>query len=319
MNLVYAKHTPSDRCGVAYFAHTLSQLLSGRLVHDFRGFGRCQRFFVNLDILELGSEDVRNLVEFMKSDAVGQKILVMHDYRFSYLEDDLIDLSDKIINLSGEPELTKRSPEKTLELFTPALIPPPTLKLSGDPDSPYTLAFGFFNARKKSFSMYLQFYEYMLSKYPGWRHIVVASGHTGDESGDDKALRRLLSSDKVMFLEFTPNTLLSELVHGSQLGVCFYPTGIMSNNTTPMSFFLQKKSVVTNYGALTSAQLKKMTYNFDEIRSIDFTNRELLITKGQEVHKIYSENFSWPIFLDQMDLFLSRPAETWVRAQKNQK
>jgi hypothetical protein len=298
--LVYAKHTPQDRCGVAYFGGKLARLLDAKLVHSFHGFGTCEEFYVNLDIWELTHEDIQALEYFMRTGNIGKRIVLMHDYRFSHLEDTILGLADVVVNLSGEPALNKVAKCATIPLFTPPLTEPSTLGLRRTASRPLSMAFGFFNARKKSFRTYISFYEFMSKKFPDWTHIVVASAHTGHDNRDKDMLERLVAEYPVTVLDFIPNSILSELVHAADLGVCFYPTGIMWNNTAPMSFFQQKKPVLTSFGELTPPEYKKFLLNVDELESIPFNDSASLSKRGEQAFDFFQSALSWDVFCDRL-------------------
>src|SRR3989338_9085023 len=257
--LVYSKHRPSERCGVAFFAEELARNLQAKLTHNFHGYSKCEELIINMDILELVESEVSSLLNFITSGHAKKTILIMHDYRFSYLEDELVKKCNAIVNISAEPALTQLAKNKTIELFTPSFTQPPILGLKKSKMRPVSLAFGFFSPRKKSFKMYTSFYDFMITNYPQWYHIVVASAHTGHDESDALFISRQLSSDSILVLNFLPNSLLSEMISASDMGVCFYPTGIMLNNAAPMAFFSQGKSVITTYGELTPPEFKKFT------------------------------------------------------------
>lgn len=298
--LVYSKHTPLDHCGVAFFAGALARRLPARHVHDFHGFSACDEFFINMDILELREDEVTSILSFLESGSVGRSVLLMHDYRFSYLEDRLVAACDLIVNLSGEPALTRMARDKVLELFTPSLTEPPALQLVKTRQRPTSLAFGFFSPRKKSFNLYLAFYEHMLAQHPDWFHIIVTSAHTGDTSADSQLIKRLLESESVLILDFLPNTLLSELIHVADLGVCFYPTGLMINNTTPLSFFSQARSVVTNFGALTPIEYTSFTLDGTHLNGVDFGDLPHLKAVGDRARNYHEKHLTWEHFLARL-------------------
>jgi hypothetical protein len=298
--IVYSKHPPSERCGVAYFAALVAKHVGGKHVNNFNGFSKCDEFIINMDIWELSQEDVAGLLNFVESGLAKKIILIMHDYRFSYLEDKLIAACDLVINLSGEPKLQDVANEKMLELFVPSSTEEPILALKKTNKRPVSLTFGFFTPRKKSFRMYLSFYEYMLEKYPEWYHIIVASAHVGDNANESQWLEHLLNSPSVMLLNFLPNALLSELIHTADLGVCFYPTGIMSNNAAPMSFFSQKKTVITCHGELTPEPYKDFTLDISQLKQIDFKQMGKFQTMGEKAHEHYWSNHSWSVFVEKM-------------------
>lgn len=295
--LIYSKHSPNELCGVAYFSSLLSKKLAGSLIHSFHGFSRCDELFINMDILELGESEVSSLLNFMSSGKIGRIYLIMHDYRFSYLEDEMVKKADVVVNLSGEPALIKIAKGKMIELATPSFIEQPVLGFVKNSKRPLSLTFGFFSPRKKSFKMYVDFYEYMLSQNPKWYHILVASTHTGHDNSDKEYLSRIFSSDSMLVLDFLPNPILSELISASDLGVFFYPTGIMSNNAAPMSFFSQGKTVVTTYGELTPGEFKKFTLNAENFLDIDFNNGQKFKDLGLHAQKYYQKNLSWEVFI----------------------
>src|SRR3989338_1720884 len=149
--LVYSKHSPEVRCGVAYFAQILAQQLSAKHIHSFHGFSKCDELFVNMDIFELEEVEVASLMNFITSKNAKKTIVIMHDYRFSYIEDELVKSSDLVINLSGEPSLKNVTGPKMIELFTPGSTEGPIFEFHKKLSRPLTLAFGFFNPRKKTF------------------------------------------------------------------------------------------------------------------------------------------------------------------------
>lgn len=298
--LIYSKHTPLAHCGVAYFSAILTKYLSGQLIHSFHGYSRCDELFINMDILELNESEASSLLNFMSSGNAGKIYLIMHDYRFSYLEDEMVKKADIVVNLSGEPALAQISKNKMIELATPSFTEKPVLKFTKKSERPLSLTFGFFSPRKKSYKMYVGFYEYMLSHYPDWYHILVASTHTGHENSDKENLARNFNSDSVLVLDFLPNQILSELISASDLGVFFYPTGFMSNNAAPMSFFAQGKTIVTTYGALTPPDLKKFTLNGTDLSRLNFTKMDHFTKLGSMANSYYRKNLSWEIFVGKI-------------------
>lgn len=291
--LVYSKHRESERCGVAFFSATLARKIGAEHVHGYQGFGRCDEFYVNMDIFELEESEVESILRFINSGQVAKTILIMHDYRFSYLEDQLIRVADVVVNLSSEPGLSELIGVKHIALPGSTLTESPKLGMKKSQDNPVSLAFGFFSPRKKSFNKYVDFYQYMLSTYPTWLHIVVASAHVGDSTADSEFLRELLDDESIIFMDFIPNTMLAELVSIADIGVCFYPTGIMSNNAAPMSFFSQRKTVVTNYGVLTPEEFKTFTIDETSIESIDFSDVAKVTALGKSAGSYFDNNLTW--------------------------
>lgn len=295
--IVYSKHTAQARCGVAYFSALLAQQLQATHVQSFQGFSRCDEFYINLDILELTEGEVQSLLEFIRSKAAAKTILLMHDYRFSYLEDALVHAADVVLNLSGEAALNALAPKKILQLFTPSLVEAPILKFVKESQHPFTLSFGFFSPRKKTFRQYVEFYEYMVKHHPDWYHIIAASAHTGDTSTDSQTLGQMIQAEQVIVTEFLPNQILAELIHAADLGVCFYPTGIMRNNAAPMSFFAASKTVITTYGDLTPPEYRDFTLDGQNWQGIDWSQPAQLQTLGQRAHEYYTTHFSWSVFI----------------------
>lgn len=298
--LVYSKHTPQERCGVAYFSHQLAKKISGSLIHSFHGFSRCDELFINMDIFELGESEVSSLLNFMNSDKIGKVYLIMHDYRFSYLEDEMVNKADYVVNLSGEPGLSKIARGKMIELATPSFIEKPILGFNKDSQRPLSLTFGFFSPRKKSFKKYVNFYEYMLARHPDWYHILVASTHVGHDGSDKESLSKIFNSDSITVLDFLPDIILSELISASDIGVFFYPTGFLSNNAAPMSFFTQGKTIITTYGELTPSDYKKFTINGEDFSAINFKNRQKFKEYGEKAKKYYQKNLSWDVFINNI-------------------
>lgn len=304
--LVYAKHLPTARCGVAYFAEQLAQQLQAQLVHSYQGFSKCDEFFINLDVFEMDEAEVRSLHNFIASGHAGKTILVMHDYRFSYVEDELIKAVDVVLNLSGEQALNAIVPGKTIQLFTPSLIETPILQLQKTATHPLTLSFGFFNARKKVFKQYVAFYEYMVQRHPDWHHIIAASAHAGDTASDSQLLAQMVNAEQVVVTDFMPNKILSELIHAADLGVFFYPTGIMVNNASPMAFFAAGKPVITTYGNLTPAEYKTFTLDGNQFDQVDFTELSELVSRGKVAQQYYQAQLSWPVFVQQVTHFMAK-------------
>lgn len=298
--IVFSKHHPSDHCGVAYFAAKLARLVNGQHVQSFHGFRECDEFFINMDIFELNEADLASLMKFIESGAVRRSVLLMHDYRFSYLEDELVRACDLVIGLSGESALSKVADGKYVELFAPTLTDEPVLHLTKAGDRPLSLAFGFFSARKKSFKDYVSFYDYMLTNFPEWHHIIAASAHEGQNASDANTLLRQLGSEAVTVAEFLPGPLLAELIAVADLGVCFYPTGIMVNNATPMSFFSQGKTVVTNLGNLTPPQYADFVLDYARIESGGLPDMAEIRHRGTLARTYYEANLSWDRFLDRV-------------------
>lgn len=295
--LIYSKHSAKDRCGLAYFADHLSKKLNGKHITNFHGFSACEELFINLDIYELDEAEVSNLLRFISSGYAAKSILLMHDYRFSYLEDELIKKCDAIVNLSGEEALNKIASNKVIDLFTPSLIEAPAMKFSKKSKS-LSLAFGFFNPRKKAFHLYIKFYEYMVNNYSDWKHIIVASSHIGQDGGDIEYLHKVFDDESILVLDFLPSNMISELISASDLGVCFYPTGIMRNNAAPMSFFAQGKPVITTYGDLAPKEFKSFTINWNDNVKFDFSKTKNLTTIGKHAQKFYEKNLNWDLFID---------------------
>lgn len=302
--LVYSKHAAHERCGVAYFSAELAKHIGAKHINSFHGFSQCDELFINMDIFELDESEVSSLLNFIESSATKKTILLMHDYRFSYLEDQLVRASDVVINLSGERALKNVAKDKMIELFTPSMIEPPVFEFQKKQSRPLTLSFGFFSPRKKEFNQYIKYYEYMLRKYPEWYHIIVASTHVGHDQGDTQFLSRFFNSKSILVLGFLPNQLLAELVSAADLGVNFYPTGIMINNAAPMSFFSQGKTVVTSFGDLTPKDYKKFTLNFAEIDKTSLSNMKILNNLGKKAHTYYWKNLSWDVFIKKMYAFI---------------
>jgi len=297
--IVYSKHSPSQNCGVAFFSEQLARRIGARHVHGFHGFTQCDEFFINIDLLELQEIEVISLLNFIRQGGAGRVVLILHDYHFTYLEDELIKSSHLVINLSCET-IQERPNTQIVELFSPPLTEAPLFNLINGGERPLTLAFGFFSPRKKSFSSYVAFYKYMLDSHPQWGHIVVASAHEGDATADPKALARMFSSPSMIFLEFMPNVMLTELVAVAELGVCFYPSGVMKNNAAPMSFFAQGKSVITNHGDHTPESYKDFTIDHKNLEKTDFNQRDALRELGRSAYAHYIENWTWDIFIKSL-------------------
>jgi len=185
--------------------------------------------------------------------------------------------------------------------FTPSLIENPKLGFYKNSDKPLSLAFGFFSVRKKSFNTYVAFYEHMVKNFPNWNHIIIASSHTGVVNNDSEILKKLLNYDNINVLDYLPNMLLSELISASDLGVCFYPTGILSNNTVPMSFFQQEKCVITNYSKASDDLLKDATMDYDNLNEYNFNDFKILKNKGIKSKETYESNYSWDIFMSKLN------------------
>lgn len=295
--LVYSKHAPSQNCGVAFFSEQLARRLDARHVHGFHGFSRCDEFYINIDLLELQEGEAVSLLNFIRQGGAQRVVLILHDYHFTCLEGELIKASDLVVNLScediGEPHQTN-----IIDLFSPPLTETPLFSLANTGPRPLTLAFGFFSPRKKSFSSYVGFYQHMLTHFPQWGHVVVASAHEGDATADPKALSRMFSSSSMIFLEFMPNVMLTELVGIAELGVCFYPSGVMRNNAVPMSFFAQGKPVITNYGDSTPEVYFDFTLDMQKFDRIDFSQRDHLRSLGARAKAYYQDNWTWDIFIE---------------------
>ncbi len=304
--LVYAKHLPTARCGVAYFAHQLAQRVDGTLVHSYQGFSKCDQFFINLDVIEMDEAEVKSLHNFIASGHAKKTILVMHDYRFSYIEDELIKAADVVLNLSGEAALNAIAPQKTVPLCTPSLMDPAVLQFSHTDQHPLTVSFGFFNARKKNFKQYVAFYAHMVEHYPQWHHIIAASAHQGDQSSDSALLAQMINSPQVIVTDFMPNQILAELIHVADLGVFFYPTGIMLNSASPMAFFDAGKSVITSYGQLTPDAYKTFTFDGGQFDQIDFNQLAQFKECGQAAKQYYHANLSWDYFLKQVAQYVGQ-------------
>ena len=304
--LVYSKHVPTERCGVAYFSACLAKAVGGQHVNSYQGFRKCDELYINLDVFEMAEADVHSIENFIKSGSVGRSILVMHDYRFSYVEDQLIKQCDVVLNLSGETALNAIAPEKTLQLFTPSLVDVPVLGLAKTAGHPLTLSFGFFSPRKKTFKQYVAFYEYMVKQYPDWYHIIAASGHTGDTSGDSQMLAQMVRSDRVVVTDFMPNSILAELIHAADLGICFYPTGVLANNATPMSFFAAGKTILTTYGELTPQDYRGITLDGSDFTKIDFSQLAKIQALGQTAQTYYQKNLSWERFVELTNAFIQK-------------
>jgi len=305
--IVYSKHLPTEQCGVAYFSALLAKYLSAKHVNSFHGFSQCDELFINMDIYEFSESEVSSLLNFISSGCVEKTILLMHDYRFTYLEDELVKKSNAVINLSGEPALGKVAGEKMLELFTPSSSEPPILKFKKINRRPLSLSFGFFNPRKKSFKTYISFYEYMLEKYPQWFHVVIVSTHVDDKSTDREFLRNYFNSNSILISEFIPNQLLAELISASDLGVFFYPTGIMQNNAGPMAFFSQGKTVLTTYGKLTPSSFKRFTIDYKNLAKYNLSNLHKINRLGSIAQSYYRSNLSWEVFIKELYTFMNRP------------
>lgn len=304
--LVYSKHSPKERCGVAYFADLLAKYLSAKHVNGFHGFSQCDELFINLDIFELNESEVSSLLKFINSRFVGKKILLMHDYRFTYLEEEMVKNCDMVINLSGEPALKDISEGKMIELFTPSSIEMPQFYFKKGKQRPLSLTFGFFTPRKKSFKLYVEFYENMLKKYPEWYHIIVASAHVGDSIEEREFIARYFTSPSILVSDFIPNQLLAELISAANLGIFFYPTGIMQNNMGPMAFFSQGKTVITTYGQLTPDSFKKFTLNFSDLKKLNLYDLKRIDSLGGSAKTFYQSNLSWEVFIKKLYSYLNK-------------
>ena len=304
--LVYSKHLSDKRCGVAYFAQMLAEKLSARHVNGFHGFSQCDELYINMDIFELSEAEVRSLLNFIISQNIKKTILLMHDYRFSYLEDELIKHSQAVINLSGEPSLKKKADGKLIELFTPSVIEDPVLKFKKDRQKHFSLSFGFFNPRKKSFKSYISFYEEMLKKQPDWSHIIIVSSHAGEDSDIRQNLTSFLEAKSILVSDYMPNQLLSELISAADIGVFFYPTGIMQNNMGPMAFFSQGKTVITTYGKLTPPAFKEFTVNFHQAGKFILPDIRKIVSLGSRARTYYRKYLDWEIFIKKMTQFLEK-------------
>lgn len=304
--LVYAKHLPTARCGVAYFAQQLAGHLQAELVHSYQGFSQCDEFFINLDVFEMDESEVQSIHNFIRSGHAGKTILVMHDYRFSYVEDELVKAVDAVLNLSGEAALNAIAPEKTLQLCTPSLMDRAVLQFRHTPEHSLSVSFGFFNARKKNFKQYVAFYEHMVQRYPQWHHIITASAHQGDHASDSALLVQMINSPQVIVTDFMPNQILAELIHAADLGVFFYPTGIMLNSASPMAFFDAGKPVITTYGKLTPEIYKTFTFDGSQAESIDFNQLDQFNERGQVAKRYYDTNLSWEYFLNQVAQYVEK-------------
>lgn len=304
--LVYSKHSPDERCGLAYFAQQFSRKIGGIHISNFHGFRASDELYINMDILELDEAEISSLLKYVSSRSSKKTILIMHDYRFSYFEDELVRISDSVVNLSGESALTKLAPDKTIELFTPSIVDPPYFQFTKRNQTYLSLAFGFFHPRKKSFSMYLAFYDFMVLHFPQWHHILIPSVHTGHTNTGADSLAELLHHPSVEIMDFVPGSLLTELISASDVGVCFYPTGIMRNNATPMAFFSQGKTVISTYGDLTPADYPSFTLDAGQIKSYDFSDASFLSKKGAAAHAYYAANLSWDVFMKKLQHFLSK-------------
>lgn len=298
--LVYSKHSAQEQCGVAYFSREFARHIGAKHINSFHGFSQCDELFINMDIFELDESEISSLLNFIESSSAKKTIILMHDYRFSYLEDQLIKACDMVVNLSGEPALKNIAKDKMIELFTPSSIELPILDFQKKYGRPLSLSFGFFSPRKKSFKLYISFYEYMLKKYPNWFHIIAISRHIGSDENDVQILSRFFESDSVLVQGFLPNQLLTELISVSDLGVSFYPTGIMINNAAPMSFFSQGKPVITSYGDLTPEIYKNFTLDINKIDSLPLSNLRYLKKLGTIAKIYYWKNLSWEVFIDQI-------------------
>jgi len=195
---------------------------------------------------------------------------------------------------------------KTVELFTPSSIEAPVLQFKKEKNLPFSLTFGFFNPRKKSFKLYISFYEYLLKKYPQWYHMVIASTHVGDNDSDREFLARYFNSNSILILDFIPNQLLAELISASDLGVFFYPTGIMQNNAGPMAFFSQGKTVLTTYGELTPSSFKQFTIDLAKLDNFDLSDLTKISKLGFKARSYYHSNLSWEIFIKKMYRYLNK-------------
>lgn len=304
--LVYAKHLPTARCGVAYFSDQLARHLDAMLVHSYQGFSKCDEFFINLDVFEMNESEVQSIHNFIRSGHVGKTILVMHDYRFSYVEDELVKAVDVVLNLSGEAALNAIAPEKTLQLCTPSMIDKAVLQFTHVGDHPLSVSFGFFNARKKNFKQYVAFYEQMVQRYPQWHHIIAASAHQGDQASDSALLAQMINSPQVIVTDFMPNQILAELIHAADLGVFFYPSGIMLNSASPMAFFDAGKPVITTYGDLTPAIYKTFTLDATQQLEVNFNDIAKLKQLGTLAKRHYDEALSWSKFIEQTRQFMAK-------------
>ena len=90
------------------------------------------------------------------------------------------------------------------------------------------------------------------------------------------------------------------MISASDMGVCFYPTGIMLNNAAPMAFFSQGKSVITTYGELTPPEFKKFTLDGSRMKALDFNNLKKIASIGTRTKNYYWKHLSWDVFIKRM-------------------
>ena len=92
----------------------------------------------------------------------------------------------------------------------------------------------------------------------------------------------------------------------ADLGVNFYPTGIMINNAAPMSFFSQGKTVITTYGELTPQVYKKFTLDGTKLQDLQLSDTTKLKALGKQAKDYYWKNLSWDVFISKMYSHLTK-------------
>jgi hypothetical protein len=300
MNIVYSKHTESDRCGVALFASKLAGLINGIHYHEISKLVHCDKFYLNLDVHELEPQDIKGLIDYISNAKIGSKILILHDYRYTYQEDLIINQCDHVIYFTDDFRQDNFPNVKSLKLWTPPITDESFLKFIRNREVPFSLTFGFFSHRKKNFVYYKQFYDFMTKYFPNWKHIIVASHHTGEVNHDIDIFKSHIANDNILFYDFLPNKLLSDLITASSLGVVFYPNGILSNNTVPLSFMQCSTPLLTNFSDNSPSIYKDVFFDFSALNKINFNDFDLLDRNGVDSKDFFDSTLSWEIFIQKI-------------------
>lgn len=300
IDIVYSKHKESDRCGVAMFASKLATLINGVHYYEISKLVHCDKFYLNLDIHELEPEDIVGLIEYLKQSKIGLKILILHDYRYTYHEDLIIKYCDQVIYFTDDFIPEHHSDVKSLKLWTPPITDKSFLSLTKNREVPFSLTFGFFSHRKKNFSYYKEFYDFMSESFPNWKHIIVASHHEGIINHDIDLFKSHIANDNIIFYDFLPNKLLSDLIGASSLGVVFYPNGVLSNNTVPLSFMQCQTPVLTNFSNISPSLYSDVFFDINLLRKIDFNDFSLLEKRGRISKDLFDSKLSWENFIEKI-------------------
>jgi hypothetical protein len=90
------------------------------------------------------------------------------------------------------------------------------------------------------------------------------------------------------------------LITASSLGVVFYPNGILSNNTVPLSFMQCSTPLLTNFSDNSPSMYKDIFFDFSALNKINFNDFDLLDKNGVDSKDFFDSTLSWEIFIQKI-------------------